>query len=801
MMLSNTHLFDHRNVISTVGYLFDVYHFEDLIYLWILDDNGKAIALTDQFFPEIYIAGDKETMHKLVRRLLELHVLASKPTPKQKKHFYENRWIHVLALQFQKASFLRTIYSKIYHFIDKLDIYHSDIDIPSHYMLHKGIFPLAKIRADWLKLDSRLSLATPQNNRLMQIKVIEDPKLQEYSLPPLRTLSMQLTKSHRLGLSPDNPLRVQTPDKKEYVLTFSAPDAFIRKLNQLLTDHDPDVILSSFGDQILFPAFFSMAQKSRLPLKLDRDPGRTVRKIITRGSSYNSYGNMIYRAPSYPLFGRWHIDSANSFVYKESELYGILELARMSRLPVQKMARASTGNALTYMEIKVALEQDYLVPWQKSSVEEAKTAYELLQIDKGGLVFEPDIRNGFVFEGVYQLDFAQMYPSIMVMHNISPETVLCRCCANEQDAPRVPEAGYHICIKRKGVVSQALTDILQRRRWLKQRSKDISISQQEREIADARQRSIKWLLVTSFGYLGYRNAKFGRLESHESVTAFGREKLLQAKELAEKRGFFLINAITDSIFIQKKKKIRQEDIDKEIKLLCTEIRQVTGIEMGIDGFFTWLVFSPSKMDKKDPVSNRYFGRLFSGEIKVRGIMVRRKDIPLFIRKAQWEMLSLMQQKTGIAELRELHPQIELIYRKYDALLRARQVPWQELLLRKTVGKELESYTVENATALSLQQLQNFSIEVQPGEKLRYLILAKRHKNPSQRYQAEEVVYLKNPETVKYDYEAYLDMLWEALREVWEGFAPDGFFERGKEGQGMLFTGIDSADSSELGIYR
>ena len=43
----------------------------------------------------------------------------------------------------------------------------------------------------------------------------------------------------------------------------------------------------------------------------------------------------------------------------------------------------------------------------------------------------------------------------------------------------------------------------------------------------------KWLLVTCFGYLGYKNARFGRIEAHEAVTAYGREALLRAKEAAE----------------------------------------------------------------------------------------------------------------------------------------------------------------------------------------------------------------------------------------------------------------------------
>ena len=51
---------------------------------------------------------------------------------------------------------------------------------------------------------------------------------------------------------------------------------------------------------------------------------------------------------------------------------------------------------------------------------------------------------------------------------------------------------------------------------------------------DRRQDAIKWLLVCCFGYLGYRNARFGRIEAHEATCAFSREKLLQcARRSAE----------------------------------------------------------------------------------------------------------------------------------------------------------------------------------------------------------------------------------------------------------------------------
>ena len=61
---------------------------------------------------------------------------------------------------------------------------------------------------------------------------------------------------------------------------------------------------------------------------------------------------------------------------------------------VQRLARASTGNALTEMETEVAIKKGYLVPWQKSALENRKTWYELQLYDKGGLIYQPDISRG-----------------------------------------------------------------------------------------------------------------------------------------------------------------------------------------------------------------------------------------------------------------------------------------------------------------------------------------------------------------------------------------------------------------------
>ena len=66
-----------------------------------------------------------------------------------------------------------------------------------------------------------------------------------------------------------------------------------------------------------------------------------------------------------------------------------------------------------------------------------------------------------------------------------------------------------------------------------------------------RQTALKWMLVTCFGYLGYKNARFGKIEAHEAVTAHGRDKLLTAKEISEAAGFRVLHGLTDCLWLQK----------------------------------------------------------------------------------------------------------------------------------------------------------------------------------------------------------------------------------------------------------
>ena len=92
-------------------------------------------------------------------------------------------------------------------------------------------------------------------------------------------------------------------------------------------------------------------------------------------------------------------------------------------------------------------------------------------------------------------------------------------------------------------------------------------SHPESEIYKQRKAALKWILVTSFGYLGFNNAKFGRIDAHMAVCAYARSLLLKAIHIAEDDGFDILHGIVDSIWIHKKDATDKdyENIQKKIE--------------------------------------------------------------------------------------------------------------------------------------------------------------------------------------------------------------------------------------------
>ena len=724
------------------GWLFDVYPAQTTMVVWLYQEDGALLRLEDPFRPRLYARGRSDDLQALARATLRTRICSRCMLTRQRE-FWSRELVPVLALEVADYRMFPRLLRRLPEFESRITFYNCDLPLPQYYLYCRQLFPFGQCEVE-------------HNGQIITRIWGGDSSLERhYIIPSLRILELQLTQDPLVPLQRGNTLQV-TLDGQRYECTTNDPAELLDQLNAFLTRYDPDLILTDYGDTAIFPALLRLARRHRMPLALDREPTPVERRLVTEGQSFFTYGKMLYFPPAYPLYGRWHIDRAHSFLYHETGFAGIIELARLAKLPVQRAARASIGTILTSMQLDVAVQRRLLIPWRKGEPERWKTADVLLKVDKGGLVFQPPVG---AFEHVAELDFSAMYPTIMVQHNISAETLFCRCCDNHA----VPEAGYTICERHEGLMATMLKPLIARRTYYKTRLKEGGLTPAQATLYDQRQRAHKWIGVTCFGYLGYRNARFGRIESHEAVTAFGREKLLQAKEICESHGYELLHALTDSVWI------RQSGLTEEaLQALCAEITAATGVTMSLEGRYRWLVFLPSKVRPHLAVANRYFGVFWDGTLKAGGLAYRRHDVPVFIQATQWAMLEILAEAENLADCAARVPRALEVLRDIWEQLATGHIPALQLLVAKTVGQELEAYRMENATTQALRQLRAVGIHLHPGERVRYLIRDARAPNKEERVRA----FPRLGPDDEFDVAQYQAMLLDAALELLVPFGYD-----------------------------
>ena len=343
---------------------------------------------------------------------------------------------------------------------------------------------------------------------------------------------------------------------------------------------------------------------------------------------------------------------------------------------------------------------------------------------------------------------------MMSTFNISPETIGCACCPDS----RVPEINYTICRRRRGLVPQVLDHLLERRLYYKQRKQATTGSQ--RASYDQRQTALKWCLVTSFGYLGYRNARFGRIEAHEAVTAFAREMLLRAKEVAESHGFRMLHALVDSMWLQRPGATRA-DYDA----LAQAVTGATGLPIFVEGIYRWLAFLPSKTHRGVGVPNRYMGVFENNATKVRGIEVRRSDVPALVVQTQERMLQRMFRCQTLQDVRAALSELLGILEESLIRLRSKDVEAAELVITNTLSQEVGEYRHNTVQAITARTLDRHGAHLHPGEAVQFIITSAGAKVPEDRVRP----YALLGSDWHYDLEAYATLLLRAAATVLELF--------------------------------
>jgi DNA polymerase elongation subunit (family B) len=666
------------------------YH-RNLMVTW-LADHGRAVRIEDHYEPRFLVTAPQTDLYDIAAKLHDNPLVKTLDFTDARLTLGSKERTPILAVTPKTLQSLHGLATLVDSWgkYQRYQLYDVDLRLPTRYLEDKGIFSNADVAWD---------------GRYFQ--TADDRWAIDYPSPAYTSATLSITPDQTSHIpSYHHPIKsIQLDD--ETIQETTEPDTLLAA-EARLHELNPDILFTKGGDSFWFPYLSHRCQTCGVRLHLGRDHWDTTGdvKASKPGKSYMSYGQVMYRPAFYTLQGRAHIDTSSSFLYWEASLAGMIDISRASNIPLQLASRLGPGTAISQIQINTARHQGYHIPWKKNRPEDWKTALDLLNADRGGLMLEPRVG---LHENVWELDYASLYPNIMLLHNISPETLNCPCCP---DSPhRVPQLGYHICQQHQGLVPSVLRPILHRRFCYKARSKHPDYDHTHYKQL---QQAWKWVLIVCFGYTGYRNARYGRIECHESITAYSRDALLTAKETAEHAGYTVLHGIVDSLWIQP------HHPTMTIRQLSTAISTKTGIRLAIDGRFHWIVFLPCATLPIGALTH-YYGVFDTGELKLRGIEARQHDTPPFLRTTQQTMLQTLATAHTKTQFHQTIPQLLTILHQAADQIRTGTIPTHQLVITSRITMTADQYSVNTLTKAALLQLQDHDITPQPGQTIRYLV--------------------------------------------------------------------------------
>ena len=734
--------------------------------VWLKDERGEAVRLIDSWSPSFYIATDDRTDLSVPLKIVGDELAWTRVVSKRER-VTDRSESEVVEARVKDARRLQQVAGRI----EKLGPFGAyrmyNVDIPPNqiYLYERDLFPLARCEVN-------------QRGGKLEWDLKDDIMDYHYSLPELKIthLDVVVDKQGRIPRETDKirEIRLKSETDERIVGGGSEADQVL-ELVRALEELNPDIITTRDGDTFLFPYLIRRAEANgvadKLPLDRDRSPLRLPAK---KGTSFFSYGKIHYKPSAIKLYGRVHLDTSTSFSYSEAGFHGLFELSRICRMPLQTASRASIGKALSSLQFYEAFKLNLLIPWKPTLAERFKDRAELLVADRGGFIFEPKMG---LHEDIAELDFVSLYPSIMLWKNISAETVNCPCCPDSKN--RVPELGWNVC-RKEGLVPKAMKIIVEKRLKYKELK---AAAGANRDRYDQCQAALKCIGVATFGYLGFNNAKFGRIDAHIAVCAWDRKILVDAARVAERRGYDVIHGIVDSLWLKKEGAKERDYLE-----LKSEIEAETGFPLSFEGIYKWIVFLPSKVDAGLPVQNRYFGAYRDGGLKVRGIEARRHDTPLLFKRCQMEILEILKEADSIDEAKAKLPECALVFERYARRIEMRDVTLEEMAFSMNLSKTPSEYVNRTLQSSVAKQLAGEGVDLHAGEGIRYVIrdYSSGHRRAVPADFGEE----------EYDPRRYVELLAEACASVLEPFDPaygaERLVKRLRHGEGLQTWGPKTA---------
>ena len=432
----------------------------------------------------------------------------------------------------------------------------------------------------------------------------------------------------------------------------------------------------------------------------------------------------------------------------------IILLMRISKLGLEDVVRTTVSVWIKNMFYWEHRRRGALIPRSEDILRlKGKRVTEAVIKGKkyaGAIVIDPP--QG-VFFNVVVLDFASLYPSIIMRWNLSYETVDPPEGACSKTIDVIDEKGnaiHKVCVDRPGITAQ-LVGLLRdfRVHVYKKKAKDKSLPESLRSWYDVVQRAMKVYINASYGVFGAETFPLYAPSVSESVTALGRRTIMASIKKAEELGLKVLYGDTDSLFIWNPD-------EKALNELQKWVLENFGLELEVDKVYKFVAFALKK---------NYIGVTADGSIVIKGMVGKKRNTPDFIKKL---FIEIVQDIGTIQEPEDAFKVMDRIReRLMDAYARLRYkiLTLDEVAFKVGLTKPISEYkrnTPQHVKAAL--QLLHHGIQVSPGDIVIFVkVKSKDGVKPVQLAKIAEIDPNKYVEAMK----SALEQLFTPFSITWE----------------------------------
>jgi DNA polymerase I len=453
-------------------------------------------------------------------------------------------------------------------------------------------------------------------------------------------------------------------------------------------------------------------------------------------------------------------DSVFALRIAEDYLQLLVEFCGIVKQSLFDVSRASASLLVESLLVRKAFELGELVPNRPS---ETSISERIQKTFKGGYVKEPIAG---LHENIAVLDFRSLHPSIIISHNISPETLNCGHKECMQGKNLAPDKDW-FCEKKQGFLPVILKDILGKRIEIKKELKKTEKGSKEFLKLNARQQAMKILLNSHYGYLGFARSRWYSMECARAVTAWSRHYIKEVIHKAEETGFTVLYTDTDSAFLEIPKNKKIEDVKKFVEKINKELPEAMDLEL--EGFYKRGIFV-TKREGKQAAKKRYALIDFEDKLKIVGFEYVRRDWARIARETQKEVLETV--------LKEGNPEkaVEII-RKKILELKSGKTPKTELVVLTQIQRPLDKYVSIGPHVAAAKKAVQKGKEIETGSVIGYII-TKSGKSISDKAQLEEFVNEGNYDADYYITHQLVPAIIRIIQEL--GYSSEDLLHGGKQ---------------------